>query len=92
MDIHGKESCVIIGNSKISEKLTFMPEKKEQDTKRKHETNSSKLEENMMVVTLDISDNKVNKKMKTMAKTMTTAKTKKIEKKRKGKAVVMREK
>ena len=69
-----------------------MPEKKEQDTKRKHETNSSKLEENMMVVTLDISDNKVNKKMKTMAKTMTTAKTKKIEKKRKGKAVVMREK
>ena len=92
MDVHGKESCGAIGKINISRKSTLMPENKSQDTKRKHERNYVKVEDNTPGKTLDISDNEVNKKMKTRTTTTTAMKITETATKRKSMDVEMRTK
>ena len=62
------------------------------ETKRKHETNCVEVEDDTPVATLDISDDEVNRKMKTMTTTTTTTKTTEMATTRKGTAVAMRTK
>ena len=92
LDAHGKKYNGTIGNRKIIWKLMLAPENKAQDTKRKHETNCGKVEDDTPVATLEISENEVNRRTKTTTKTMTKMKTTKTEMNNKGVDVAMRTK
>ena len=92
LDFHGKEYCGTIGKRNLSRKLTLVPAKKARDTNLKHEKNCGKIEDVTPVATLDISDDEVNRKMKTMTTTMAMAKTTDTTTTRKGKGAAMRTK
>ena len=92
LDVHGKESCGAIRKSNLSCKSTLVPENKARDTKCKHETNCGKVEDDMTVETLDISDDEVNRKMKMMTTTTMATKMTEMATTRKGKAGAMRTK
>ena len=53
LDVHSKESCGTIRKSKFSWKLALVPDRKEQDTKRKYESDGGKVEDHTPVATFD---------------------------------------
>ena len=60
LDVHGKESHRAIRKNKLIRKPIIVPTKKAQYTKRRHETNNAKVEEDLPVAKFYISDNEVN--------------------------------
>ena len=65
-----KEYRGAIGKRKPIRKSNLVTEKNAQDKKRKHEIDCIKVKEDTPVATFDISDDEVNRKIKTMTTTM----------------------